>query len=349
MTPLTLAANNGSIGGGEVMLLQMAEAARDLGVPVTVVGPGSPSGLVEAAASAGFDTVVLPASGRPAYLRRLRAWDRHNRSGYLWCTGLVPALATAGHPRRVVHLHQAPKRLQSLAALAARWRSDRVIVPSRFMASQVRDSMTMTNWTARPLPSARHQLDRGPARVGFLGRLSQDKGVDVLAQAVRLLEQRSPGSVRLVLAGDYRFVSEDQASAVRRALSEIVGLVVELGWVEHREFFDNVDLAVFPSVWAEPFGLVVAEAMAARVPFVVSDAGALPEVVGPDHPWVAARGDPLHLADVIESALGEEVSAVTLAAHARWEAEYSPQAGSRRFAAVLRDLGILDESPRTKP
>ena len=43
-------------------------------------------------------------------------------------------------------------------------------------------------------------------------------------------------------------------------------------------FFAEVDLAVFPSRVAESFGLVAAEAMAAGTPYVVSDAGALPEV-----------------------------------------------------------------------
>ncbi|ONN64044.1 glycosyltransferase [Herbaspirillum sp. VT-16-41] len=43
-----------------------------------------------------------------------------------------------------------------------------------------------------------------------------------------------------------------------------------LGWVRREEFFDQVDLAVFPSVWEEPFGLVAAEAMARGVPFVIS-------------------------------------------------------------------------------
>ncbi len=84
---------------------------------------------------------------------------------------------------------------------------------------------------------------------------------------------------------------------------------------------------VFPSVWAEPFGLVVAEAMAAGVPFVISDAGALPEVAGPDHPWVARAGDAADLARVIGDALAatpDEVRAVTDRARRRWEERVLP-------------------------
>ena len=39
---LYIATNNGDIGGGEVMLLNIARAARSLGYRVTVIGPAHP-------------------------------------------------------------------------------------------------------------------------------------------------------------------------------------------------------------------------------------------------------------------------------------------------------------------
>jgi hypothetical protein len=344
VTALTLAANNGSMGGGEVMLLRTAEVARDLGVPVSVVGPSAPSELVDASRDAGLPTEVVHAANRRAYMRGLRAWDR-GRSCLLWCNGLVPALATAGRPRRVVHLHQLPHGPQTTAMRLARWRSELVVVPSDYMSSRVRHATVLPNWTQDPTQVGAFSARAGmPARVGFLGRLSQEKGVDVLAQAVGLLNRRRQGSVQLVLAGDYRFVPPSQESAVRAALASISEHVVDLGWVERDVFFARVDLAVFPSVWPETFGLVVAEAMAARVPFVISDAGALPEVAGGGHPWVAPAGDPELLAHTIGAALDADPAVATQAAHERWRSEYSAGAGSLRLAGVLRDLGVLDTS-----
>jgi glycosyltransferase involved in cell wall biosynthesis len=346
---LSLATNNGSVGGGEVMLLRIAETARGLGIAVEVVGPSEPSELVGASRDEGFPTEVIQADGRRAYMRGLRAWDR-GRSGLLWCNGLVPALATAGHPRRVVHLHQDPRGLQTIATHVARWRSELVIVPSTYMGTQVDRSTVLPNWTTDPVPlRPRPHHSAGAARVGFLGRFSQDKGVDVLAQAVRLLNERRREPVTLVLAGDYRFVPTEQAAAVRTALSEVADHVVDLGWVDREMFFSNIDLAVFPSVWAEPFGLVVAEAMAARVPFVISDAGALPEVAGPDHPWVASAGDPGSLSRVIDAALDAVPETATQASYERWRAEYSDDAGGRRVAALFHQLDILDPPRRHRP
>jgi len=61
MKELYIATNNGDMGGGEVMLLNVARAARSLGYKVTIVGPSEPNQLVEAAAEEGLARVVLPA------------------------------------------------------------------------------------------------------------------------------------------------------------------------------------------------------------------------------------------------------------------------------------------------
>lgn len=343
MTKLTFAANNGEMGGGEVMLLRMAESARRTGVEVEVVGPTHPASLIETAEELGFRVAPLPATTRRQYLLALRAWDK-SRTGLLWCNGLLPAVATAGHAARVVHLHQLPaSSLQRAALRAARLGCEQVVVPSQFMATRLPGATVLANWTD-DLPSTSRPRQAGSAcRVGFLGRLSQDKGVDLLAVAIGALNDANPGSVELVLAGDFRFVPRDQEAAVRTALSRMNGTVRELGWVSREQFFASVDLAAFPSASSESFGLVAAEAMAARVPLVVSDAGALPEVVGPRHPWVARAGDASDLARVIRSAFEADSAPAVEQARRRWEIEYSPAVGRVRFVELLRRLALVEE------
>ncbi|MEO5852540.1 MAG: glycosyltransferase family 4 protein [Nocardioides sp.] len=338
MSHLSLAANQGLMSGGEEMLMRSAEAARDLGLPVTVVAPDEPDDTLTYARRAGFDTVGIPGADRLAYARGLRRWDR-GRSGLLWCHGLVPALATAGRPRRIVHLHQLPAtRLQRTLYAVARRRAMAVVVPSAVMASRLRGTRVIANWTGDASVS-RRLPDAGATTIGFLGRLSQDKGLDVLADSVGLLSSSHSG-IRLLVAGDSRFVPASQSTAVDAALARVAAQVDARGWIQRDEFFADVDLAVFPSVWPEPFGLGVAEAMAAGVPCVISDAGALTEVAGPEHPWVAPAGDPAALARVIAEALAADPGPVVDRARARWEAEYSPAAGRARVAALLQSLGL---------
>lgn len=338
MAEVTLAANNPDLGGGEQMLLRHAEALLELGHGVTVVAPDSPTDVLDGAAAAGAEVVAIRSDGRRDYLRRLRSWDRTERRGLLWCHGLVPAFATTGRPDRIVHFHQDPRsHAQLIAAAVARRGALVTLVPSSDSATRLRGRRAHANWTTdlprRPLTAER------PHAVGYLGRLSTDKGVDVLARAVGKL----PGKPQLLLAGDGRYVSAESALAVDAALSPLADRVVRLGHVPPADLFDQVGVVAFPSVWAEPFGLVVAEAMASGVPFVISDAGALPEVAGRDYPWVARAGNADDLAWVIGRALAagpDEVRAVTDRARLRWEKKYSPAAGRERVRQLLEDLEV---------
>lgn len=337
-------ANNGDVAGGEVMQLHLADALGVLGLDVTVVGPTHPSGLIDRARAAGHAVQEVPASGRRDYLPGLRRWARTSDHDMLWCNGLVPGLATAGMPRRILHLHRLPDTpAQRLALRLARGRTLATVVPSHMMADVLPGTRVLANWTADLGPRIPPTPDER-LRVGFLGRLTADKGVHVLAEAIALLEADDPGSVALVLAGEARFGTAEDERLLAPALARIEHLVSRLGWVPPERLFADVDAAAFPSVWPEPFGLTVAEAMSARVPFVVSDAGALPEVAGRDHPWTCRAGDARSLADAIAALAhsSPHAHAETVAtARSRWEERFSPVAGRTRVAALLSDLRLI--------
>lgn len=130
-----------------------------------------------------------------------------------------------------------------------------------------------------------------PPTFGFLGQLNPNKGVDVLADAKARLD---PG-VRCLIAGKGPL-------AETIAARHIPGIEL-VGWVsgEGKEaFFDRIDCLVVPSVWEEPAGLVVLEAVARGIPVIASDVGGLPEYV-PDrcHDLLFPRGD----ADALAAAM----------------------------------------------
>lgn len=337
---ITFATNQGEIGGGEVMLLNLATAAREIGLEVGVVAP-SESQIQHQCLESGI-TVHQLGSTRRGYLVALSRWSRTHR-GLLWANGLAPALATSGVRRRVVHLHQAPQPKHLHAARVARLGARVTVVPSETTAAAVPGAKVLENWTSEVAVEG-GRVRSTPPVIGFLGRPSVDKGVVVLAEAMQILAGRMPAPPRLMLAGEPRFVSADEQSRVDEALSSVSQLVDRVGWISPQRFFESVDLAVFPSVWPEPFGLVVAEAMSARVPFVVSTAGALSHVAGPTHPWIAPHSDALALANTIEAALNSSPDATATAlatARERWETQYSPAAGQARLAQLLEDLNLI--------
>ena len=193
-----LAANNADLGGGEQVLVRCAAALVALGRDVVVVAPDSPTEVLDAAAAVGARVVAIRADGRRDHLHRLRAWDRRQRRGLLWCHGLVPALATAGRRRRIVHLHQLPRSRAQWAALAvARVGAERVLVPSAFLAARVRGAEVLRQLDRRRRPSSRRA--GAGRRVGFMGRLSTDKGADLVARALA-----SPALADATLVGGRR-------------------------------------------------------------------------------------------------------------------------------------------------
>ena len=343
---VTLISNNGEVGGGEVMLVALAQAVRDLGLGVRVVVPSEPRAAADLARSAGLDVMEIRAHDRRSYLLGLVEARRRLGGDLWWCNGLVPALAASGsRHRRVLHLHQLPAGVHRAAWIAARRGVERTFVPSHAMAAMVPGSTVLANWTSEITRSAPLPSPDGVVRVGFIGRFSPIKGLDVLARAMQRLDRMHPEPLRLVLAGDARFVASVDAAKVFDELSRVARME-RLGWVSREQFFDAVDLLVVPSVWDEPFGLVAAEAMGVGRPVVVSDAGALPEVVGAQHPWVARAGDPVDTAEVVRRVLRldpDERATVCDAARTRWEVEYAPKPARHRVEEALADLQLLPE------
>ena len=108
----------------------------------------------------------------------------------------------------------------------------------------------------------------------FLGRLSPEKGVRQLLTAWKKVH--SPHA-RLVIAG--KGFEEEQV----RSLARDLPTVDFRGFVDrsqHEDLWTKAKFLIVPSIWQEPFGLVALEAMAHGRPVVVSNRGALAEIVG---------------------------------------------------------------------
>jgi glycosyltransferase involved in cell wall biosynthesis len=162
--------------------------------------------------------------------------------------------------------------------------------------------------------------DHRPLTIGYLARLAPQKGLHVLIDAYLELRRR-PGMDRARLhiagwlGGSLRRYAEEQFEKVRRA-----GYASDFhyaGIVDRRqkiEFLRNLDVFSVPTVYKEPKGLFVLEALAAGVPVVQPEHGAFPELLAQTGGGVLAPpNDPTRLADALYELLMDHATRQRLA------------------------------------
>ncbi|MEM1177964.1 MAG: glycosyltransferase family 4 protein [Acidobacteriota bacterium] len=109
-------------------------------------------------------------------------------------------------------------------------------------------------------------------RLLYVGQLHPDKGVHVAVEAVHRLADRHRGLSLTVLGAG----NEVYTRRLRDMASAGPARIQLLGAVPHREvpeIYRQHDALLFPSIWAEPFGLTHLEAMASGLPVISTDHG----------------------------------------------------------------------------
>jgi glycosyltransferase involved in cell wall biosynthesis len=144
--------------------------------------------------------------------------------------------------------------------------------------------------------------DPSAADLVFVGELRVLKGVDVLIQAMALLNQDGRRlSATIVGDGPDRAAFEAQVRA--QGLADSVRFV---GVKPARAAFACGRLLVVPSR-AESLPYIVLEAAAAGVPLITTNVGGIPEIFGRDAADLVPPGDPAALARTIGLALSDLV------------------------------------------
>lgn len=196
----------------------------------------------------------------------------------------------------------------------------RVIATSRFMAKEVRDYFQLPQDKIVVIPNGIN-----PARFGaltteeraqlraqwaapheqlvyYIGRVQQEKGVFVLADAARQILATDPFT-KFIFAGTGTVLDALRERVTAWGLSDRIALPGYISDALRDQLYQVADVAVFPSLY-EPFGIVGLEAMAARCPVIVSDVGGLGEVVDDG---VTGRKVPPDRSDLLAQAIRQSL------------------------------------------
>ena len=167
----------------------------------------------------------------------------------------------------------------------------------------------------------------------FVGRLSPEKGVDVLLAAAK------ETTIPVRIAGNGTIATDNAPQNVQF-----------VGSISHDRlpaFYRGARFLVVPSIWFEVFGLIVVEAMFHGIPVIASNIGALPELVENEHNGLLfPAGDAAALAQAMRRLWDDAPLCRRLGNAGRETAakKYGPDAFYRRLLAVF-DRACADRAP----
>lgn len=229
--------------------------------------------------------------------------------------------------------------IDSAAAMAMR-RFDKVdcfVAPSRFLASE----LAGMGFHAKRLEVLPNFYGLSPQRRGtgerwgvlYVGRLSPEKGVDVLIRAMVGI----PRPLYIVGEGP-------DESRLRRTAGEAGVDARFFGRLDHigvRSQMDGAELLCLPSICYENCPITVLEAMDRELPVVGANSSGIAELLkGGAHGWLAGRGDVEDWHRVLMNALCDKRSASSraLAARAYLEKVHAPSVFTTRLEAIYRSV-----------
>jgi glycosyltransferase involved in cell wall biosynthesis len=283
-------------GGAERYVVDLAIALQSRGwdIEVACSAPGVRAALLR---DSSISVHVLAGSlvKRRLSLRYVRALRRLLTRGrydvvhaHLYASAAAAAAATPRDTPLVLTEHTEGPWRSWQARAVSRWtyrRASRVVAVSTAIRDVLVDGYGVPSTRVEVLaavprvPIRAHTAPRSSERravVGFAGRLTQEKGVDVFLRAACLVSGVFP-EARFVVIGDGRLRRELEA------LADDMGLLEEkvrfLGFRDDAaDLIAGLDILAVPSR-SDGTPLVVGEAMAAGVPVVASRVGGLPDQV----------------------------------------------------------------------
>ena len=345
----------GPVGGLESVVLALAagQVRRGHDVTVAVISePGQSREFENALKNAGVPTETFVVSAK-AYLRERRLvgnFFRRVQPHIVHTHGYRPDILHAATRLRrrfatVTTLHGS-SRVGGITTLHERLqllllrRFDAVVAVSRELAQSLSGRYVSAN-RLHVIPNAWNGAIRAVSRVdarralglpaegkviGWVGRLIPVKGADVFIRAARILDV---GNVSFSIVGDGTERARLESLAREEGIADRLrfhGTVPEAA-----RYLSAFDAFVLSSR-SEGTPVTLLEAMAAKVPLIVTKVGGVPDVVGDGEAVLVAKEDPPALAEGIRSVLTDP-QAAAVRANAAWARLQSQFEAERWIAA----------------
>lgn len=197
------------------------------------------------------------------------------------------------------------------------------------------------------LPMDTDASTKGPLEIGYLARLTREKGLHNIVNAfASTAHHEDLAESKLHIAGylgpqNKGFWSDQQELLKKTGLEHRYQYHGSVDRQEKIDFLRHIDLLCVPTDYQEPKGLFVLESVAAGTPYLLPNHGAFPEMHQRlQFGWLFEAGNPIDLAEKLRS-IGanpkrpKQVFAQQRANHATLLSEIDIQTMASRTLAVL--------------
>ena len=141
---------------------------------------------------------------------------------------------------------------------------------------------TKSFFSAKPFSRQLLGFDDKDFVIVYSGRLTKEKGILELILAIHQLNN---ANIKLLVIGANAYgVKQKTTKFIQNLQDEALKIQDRIkftGFINYQEvpsYLKMADIAVVPSMWEEPFGLTVVEAMAAGLPLITTRSGGIPEI-----------------------------------------------------------------------
>ena len=120
----------------------------------------------------------------------------------------------------------------------------------------------------------------------FVGRLVPEKGVDLYVNVIESIKKHFPDWIFYIVGsshlGNHKMESSFSQNISKKftAIGKQAKFTGFLNYEDVQKKMQDASIIVIPSLWEEPFGLVVAEGMSNGLAIITSKVGGIPEIIG---------------------------------------------------------------------
>lgn len=244
----------------------VVSAGRPISIPYNgaiakvIFGPLASSRVKQWIANGDFDLLHLHEPAIPS-LSLLAGW-----------AGDGPMVATfhaAANPQKVANaigtmLDPLIERITAKIAVSEiaretlkdRFSTEAVVIPNGIDTSKFEGIGTRSEWAL-------------PNTLGFIGRFDEPrKGLAVLLAAIPNIVNKIP-NLRILVAGPGN--ASDFERLIPSELRDRITFLGRISEIEKAQFFKSISLYIAPNTGSESFGIILAEAMAAKTPIIASN------------------------------------------------------------------------------